>query len=650
MPLRHEVFWRELFMKTFKVIFQPSGQRGECEEGKTVLEAAQELGVAIESVCGGEGRCGKCKVKVLEGECSPLSEEEAKWIDASGRLEGYRLACSVRIKGNISIFIPEESALQKQVVRKELIQRSVELKPSVLSYSVELRPPSFHDLLGDFDRLRKALSDIYHLPSLDIDLPALQKLPQVLRAGNWKVTAYVWMDRKILDIKPAATGGPYGLAVDIGTTTVAGYLCNLGNGETVATQSMMNPQVAYGEDVMSRINYTMTHSRGLEKLHQSIVDGLNQLIQDIVKKAGLSSDDILDVTIVGNTLMHHLFLGIDPQYLGVSPFPPVLNRSIDLKAREVGVKVHASAHIHLLPIEAGFVGADNVGVLIAEQPHHQDEMVLIIDVGTNGELVMGNRHKLLSASCATGPALEGSHIQFGMRAAPGAIERIHIDPDTLEVDFKVIGDQDWKSKTGKPSKAKGICGSGIIDAVAELYRCGVIDKSSRMKKELSSPRLILIDEKPEFVIAWKGETSLGKEITISQQDIRNVQLAKAALYAGAKLMMKKLGIEKLDRVCLAGAFGSYIDPEKALILGMFPNCDLRHVSAVGNAAGEGARMALLNREKRLEANEIAQKVEYLELTIEPEFQKEFIEAMQIPHMYDPFPALMGIVRDGILHQ
>lgn len=636
-------------MKKFKVTFQPSGKRGEIHEEKTILEASRELGVQIESLCGGEKICGKCKAKLLEGELSPFTDEEAKFISEPEKLEGYRLSCSARIRGNVLIFVPEESLIQKQVVRKEIAGKRIEHKPTLISYYIELTPPSFHDLRSDCDRLKKALSQDYPLPHLDIDYPALLKLPHVLREGNWKVTVVVWMDREILDIRPGRVKEIYGIAIDVGTTTVAAYLCNLGNGEVVATESRMNPQVIYGEDVMSRITYTMTHPEGLQTLHQAITNGLNQLIQTITERIKHSPDDILELTVVGNTVMHHLLIGIDPQYLGGSPFPPVLNRSMDIKARDLGLKVHPSANVHLLPVEAGFVGADNVGVLIAEEPYNQDAMVLIIDVGTNGELVMGNRNQLLSASCATGPALEGAHIKFGMRAAPGAIERVKIDSKTLEVDFKVIGEDDWKLKSGNV-KAKGICGSGIIDAVAELYRNGIIDKSGRFKKELPSPRLMAFDGKPEFVIAWKDETSIGKEITITQHDVRNIQLAKGALYAGAKLMMKKLGIEKLDKVILAGAFGTYIQPEKAMILGMFPDCELKNVCAVGNAAGEGARMALLSRDKRADAEEIARKVKYMELTIEQDFQKEFIEAMQIPHMKDPFPHLRGVVRDEILDQ
>jgi uncharacterized 2Fe-2S/4Fe-4S cluster protein (DUF4445 family) len=452
------------------------------------------------------------------------------------------------------------------------------------------------------------------------------------------------MGQEILDVKPGKEDDFYGIAIDVGTTTVAGYLCNLGTGELVTTQAMMNPQVVYGEDVMSRIAYTVTHPDGVEKVHRSIIDALNQLIGAVAQRSGLSSEDILELTIVGNTAMHHLFLKIDPQYLAVSPFTPVVHRSMDIKARDLGLKVHSSANVHILPVEAGFVGADNVGVLIAEEPYRQDAMVLIIDIGTNGELVMGNKKRLLSSSCATGPALEGAHIKFGMRAAPGAIERVRIDSNTLEVNFKTIGEKDWQLES-KSGSAVGICGSGIIDVVAELFRNKIILPSGRFSQDIPSPRLRMSDQGPEFVVAWRDEASIGKDIIITQQDIRNVQLAKAALYTGAKLMMKKLGIEKLDKVILAGAFGTYINTEAAMILGMFPDCNLRNVYAVGNAAGDGARIALLNREKRAEAEEIARKVEYVELTIEKDFQKEFIDALSFPHAKDPFPHLKGLLKE-----
>lgn len=631
-------------MKKFQVVFQPSGRRGEIPEEETIIEAARGLRVEIESLCGGLRNCGKCKVKLVEGLLSPFTEEEAKFITDSERKDDYRLACAARIRSDLLIFVPEVSQIEEQVVRKAATVKPIELKPAIIPYYVELASPSFYDLLGDFDRLKKALSEKYHLPSLDIDYLALLRLPHILRQENWKVTAAVWMDKKILAIKPGHVNDLFGLAIDVGTTTVAGYLCNLRSGELIATQSMMNPQVVYGEDVMSRINYTLTHREGLKKLHGSIIDGLNQLIETITQRSNLSPEDILELTIVGNTAMHHLLLKIDPQYLGVSPFTPAMHKSMDVHARDLGLKAHPSANVHILPIEAGFIGADNVGVLIAEEPHHQDEMVLIIDIGTNGELVMGNRERLFSCSCATGPALEGGHIQFGMRAAPGAIERVKIDPNTLEVNFRVIGDPHWQSES-KSRAAKGICGSGIVDAIAELFRNGIIDKSGHFKKDFPTRRLRLSDEKPEFVIAWKEETAIERDIFVTQQDVRNVQLAKGAIYAGAKLMMKRLGIETLDKIILAGAFGSYVDPQEALILGMFPDCDLRNVHSVGNAAGEGARIALLNRDKRVEADEIARGVEYMELTVEEDFQKEFIEALHFPHMKNSFPHLNGILRE-----
>ena len=628
-------------MKKYQVVFQPSGIKGEVSDGKTIIEASREFGIEIESLCGGVRNCGKCKIKLVEGHLSPFTEEEAKFITELERAEGYRLSCAAQIKGDVLIYVPEESRTEGRVVRKEATERHFELKPAVTLYFVELPPPSLQDPLGDFDRVKKALSEKYQLHDLEINYQTLLKVSRVLREANWKVTAAVWMEEEIIDIKPGRVDEIYGLAVDIGTTTIAGYLCSLRSGKVIATESMINPQVIYGEDVMSRITYAMTHpEEGLEKLHRSVINGLNRLIKTITKKSHLFPEDIIELTVVGNTAMHHLFLKIDPEYLGVAPFPPAIHRSIDVKAADLGLKVNPSANAHLLPIEAGFVGADNVGVLIAEEPHHQDEIVLIIDIGTNGELVLGNRKKLISSSCATGPALEGAHIKFGMRAAQGAIERIEIHPETLDVRFQVIGN----------CKATGICGSGIIDAAAELYRNGILDRSGRFRNEIKSSRLRVVDETTEFVIAWKNETSIGKDITITQKDVRNIQLAKAALYTGAKMMMRRLGIKKLNKVMLAGAFGSYIDPEKALVLGMFPDCDLKNVYAVGNAAGDGARLALLNREKRAEADEIARKVEYMELSIEADFQKEFIEAMQIPHMEDSFPHLKDIVRDEILNQ
>ena len=638
-------------MKTHQVIFQPSGRRGEIPAGKTVMEASRSLGVDIESVCGAKKSCGKCLIRIesgtferygitsLPGHLSPFTEEETKHIGEKERAEGFRLACAAAITGDVLITVPEKSRTGNQVVRKAASEREISLDPAVRLFPVTLTPPDLNHPLGDYERLTAALAEGFGISRPAIDYPALLKLPGALREGNWRVTAALWMEREILAVFPGEVEETYGLAIDVGSTTVAAYLCSLQTGRIIATGSLMNPQVAYGEDVMSRITYTMDHpADGLEKLRGAIIDGLNLVIRNVTAERKLIPADILEATLVGNTAMHHILLGIDPRTLGVSPFTPAIHRSLDVKARDLGLAIHPAANVHILPVEAGFVGADNVGVLIAEEPYRREEKVLIIDVGTNGEMVMGNREKLLSASCATGPALEGAHIRFGMRAAFGAIERVRIDPATLEVSFKIIGEERWRPEV-PITGAKGICGSGIIDAVAQLHRAGIIDGTGRFQTKLDTPRLRLHDGKPEFVIAWREETSLGEDITIGQQDVRSVQLAKGALYAGAKLMMKRLGIAKLDRVILAGAFGSYIDKTEAMALGLFPDCDLENVYSVGNAAGDGARIALLDRKKRIEAETVARQVEYLELTLSADFQEEFVEALSIPHKTDRFPHL-----------
>jgi uncharacterized 2Fe-2S/4Fe-4S cluster protein (DUF4445 family) len=456
------------------------------------------------------------------------------------------------------------------------------------------------------------------------------------------------MDREIVKIEPGFVNVSYGLAVDVGTTTVAAYLCDLETGKVVNTESMMNPQVPYGEDVMSRITYAMTNEDGLETMRNAIITGVNELIEKITADIRTNGADgggaIVDMTVVFNTAMHHIFLGFNPVYIGRSPFIPAVQESLDIKASDLGIRINPTSYVHVLPIEAGFVGADNVGVLIAEEPYNSDDTVLIIDIGTNGELLLGNRKAVCSTSCATGPAFEGAQIKFGMRAAPGAIEKVRIDPETREPQYKVIGKADWHTHIERVN-AKGICGSGIIDVIAEMFKAGIIDKSGKFAKELETPRVRKdADGKPEYVLAWADETSIGTDITVTQSDVRALQLAKGALYAGAKLMMKKMGIEKLDRVVLAGAFGSHIDTAASLTLGMFPDCNIEKVYAVGNAAGDGAIMAIINRNKRGEASQKARWVEFVEIAVEPEFEKEFMMAMHIPHMKDAFTNLKGLLE------
>jgi uncharacterized 2Fe-2S/4Fe-4S cluster protein (DUF4445 family) len=625
-----------------RLTFHPSGRRGYIEQGKTLLEAAQQLSEELESVCGGKLICGKCAVKIDESsfaECgiepnkpplSPPTEEEVELLLQRGLDDKYRLACQARLCGDVVVFVSEATRRAKQIIRKSTMERAIAVKPAIKKYYVELSSPTLDNPIADSELLITELEHSFALKHLSIDYPVIKELSTCLRRSQWKVTVTVWINRQIIKVEPGYVDKSYGLALDIGTTTVAGYLCDLESGKVLVTEGITNPQVAYGEDVMSRITYMTMNPDGLATLNAIIVDTINTLIVSLTGQVGIKPEDISEVTIVGNTTMHHTLLNIRPEYLAKIPFSPTINSSLDIKSRELGIGLGKSANVHILPVKAGFLGADTVGVLIAEEPYNQDEMMLIIDIGTNGELVLGNREKLISASCAMGPALEGAHIKFGMRAALGAIEHIAISKQSLEVRFKVIGNEGWDMPPS-PIKVAGICGSGIIDAVAEMVKVGIVDKSGRFNTKIDSNRLVNTNGSPEFVIAWANETSLGlgEDITVSIGDVREVQLAKAAIYAGSRMLMSKLGVNRLDKVVLAGAFGSYISRENALAIGLFPKCKLEKVYSVGNAAGDGARLALINIEKRQEAEDIVKKVEYVELSAEPEFQNLFLDALPL---------------------
>lgn len=678
-----------------KVIFQPSGRRGEVPRGITIIEASRLLGVDIETLCGEQKVCGKCIVRIEDGffekyglesgmsHVSPWEEEEQKYINEEDRKKGHRLGCVAKVEGDLLIFVPEESRAGKQVVSKAARDIHILHNPAVKIYHVQVSPPTFEEPTGDFERVCRSLEREYGLKDLTVDIHALRQLPAALREGNLSVTVSVWMDKEVIRFRPGKVDKAFGLAIDVGTTTVAGYFCDLTTMEVLDTISFMNPQCKYGEDIMSRITFHMMHADGLTRMSDDIIEELNRLIDQAVKntyppkkkrekKKGqedseewievpeegktylrLTREDIEDITLGGNTVMHHILLQLDPEHVGLAPFPPVVHRSLDIKARDLGIHINPSSYVYVLPIEAGFVGADNVGVLIVEEPYKSDENVLIIDIGTNGELVLGNRNKIISSSCATGPALEGAQISFGMRAAPGAIERIEIDPETHEVNYKVIGRDAWrKYSEAEDMQAKGICGSGILDVLAELYRCGIITKTGAFNKKQKSDRFRRNPDtnQPEFVLAWKEESSIDRDIVITQKDVRQIQLAKGALYAGCILMLQHMGLDKPERVKIAGAFGTHVDRQKALIMGLFPDCPIDMIQSVGNAAGDGCRAALLNIQKRAEASWCSRNVKYIELTVEENFQKQFMEAMQLPHMTHEFPHLEGIVPGEILHQ
>lgn len=639
--------------------------------GISLLEASRRIGADVEALCGEQQICGKCKVRIETGRfekygitsglenASPWQDGEGNFISAKERTDGLRLACTATVKGDLLVFVPDESRAGKQVVSKMPRPIAIDLDPAVKTVMIRVSEASLEEPSADFERVCRVLQSNHGLSDLTIDLQTLRELPGALRSDRGRVTISIWQDREIIRVRPGDTTASYGMAIDIGTTTMAGYLCDLQTGEVIATASMMNPQVTFGEDVMSRITYHMNHTDGLQQMGKVLVEGLNQLIASAAADAGdnrggpISPEDIEDLTVCGNTAMMHILCQLDPGALGVIPFTPVHHRSLDIKMRDLGLHINPAAYLYVLPNPAGFVGGDSMGVILAEAPHKSETLQLIIDIGTNGELILGNSEKLISTSCATGPAFEGAQIEFGMRAAPGAIERVRIDPQSHRVDYKVVGRDAWRGFS-KPEEmqTRGICGSGILDVMAELYKAGIVKKSGAFDPQHPSDRLRKNKQTGmrEFVLARAAETTIGRDVVITQKDIRQIQLAKAAIYTGCKMLLRQMQVDRPEAVKIAGAFGNHVDRTLALVTGLFPDCPVERVTAVGNAAGDGCRLALLSRKKRAEAERIARRVEYIELTLEKDFQQQLVEATQIPHMTDPFPSIKGIVPVEILNQ
>lgn len=646
-------------MTDYTIALMPSGRRGSVPSGTTLLEAARLLGVEIESICGGRQTCGKCQVIVEEGNfpkhglvseanhLTPVGAVEAAYCAEHG-LTGRRLACAGEVVGDLLINVPEESQARKQIIAKAATDRVIEIDPAVRQVYIDVEEPTMESHGGDWERIQKALADQWQVTHPTLDSVILPTLQPALKKGKFKVTVTLWQDREVLRVEPGYKEGAYGLAVDIGSTTVVAHLCDLRTGEVLATEATMNPQVRYGEDLMSRVSYCMMEPQGVSRMHRAIIVALNDLASKAAAKAKIELDDIVDCVLVGNPVMHHFLLNIDPVELGGAPFALAVSAALDLKARDLGLKFNIAARIHILPCIAGHVGADNLAVQLAEAPHQQDSLMLIIDVGTNAEIVLGNRQQILCASSPTGPAFEGAQITHGQRAAPGAIERVRIDAATLEPSWKVIGCEDW-IRPGEESldsaRATGICGSGIIEVIAEMFVSGITDADGRFNENGNqrSPRVRFNGRSGEYVLVDEKQTATGKTIVVTQNDVRAIQLAKAALYAGAKLLMNTAGVTTVDKIVLAGAFGSFIDPKYAMILGLIPDCDLEKVVAVGNAAGDGARIALLNKGQRLEATRLAHWDQHIQTAVDPNFQNEFVAAMAMPHASDPFPHLDGLV-------
>jgi uncharacterized 2Fe-2S/4Fe-4S cluster protein (DUF4445 family) len=643
------------------VVFMPSGRRGRFTLGTPVLDAARSIGVYIESVCGGRGICGRCQVHQAEGvfakhniaslreNLTPCSDTERRYAERRSLPADRRLSCSARILGDLVIDVPIDAAINNQVVRKRAEARAIERDLATHLHYVEINSLDMGQPLGDLDRLIAALQRDFGLPDLTCDAEVLPHVQPVLAKGEHKVTAAVYTDDgpapRIIGLWPGYREELFGVAIDIGSTTIACHLVDMMSGRTIASAGTVNPQVRFGEDLMSRVSYVMLNPHGRSALTDAVRGAINGLIGRVVGQSGIGAHDILEAVFVGNPIMHHLFLGLDPTPLGQAPFALAVSRAVRLPTRETGITLHPAARAYILPCIAGHVGADAAAVALAEVPRESAETTLIVDIGTNAEILLGKAERLLAASSPTGPAFEGAEISAGQRAAPGAIERVRIDHQTLEPRIKVIGADLWSDEPGfaeatEATGITGICGSGIVEAIAEMFLSGIVTADGVIDGTLTarSDRMIAVGRTFAYVL-WRGDV----EIRVTQTDVRAIQLAKAALYAGARLLMEKLQVVEVDQIKLAGAFGTHIDPKYAMIIGLIPDCPQDKVSAVGNAASTGARMALLSRKHRREVEELVRTVEKIETATEPRFQEHFINAMGLPNRIEPFPHLSAAV-------
>lgn len=647
------------------VVFTPSGKRGRFAVGTPILTAARALGVDLDSVCGGRGICSKCQVAPQFGEfpkhgvtsaedaLSEWNAVEERYRAKRGMIDGRRLGCQATVQGDVVVDVPPESQVHKQVVRKRAEAREIVMDPATRLYYVEVAEPDMEKPTGDLERLQEALAQQWGLAHAVGDLRTLQMLQPALREGGWKVTVAVHHGdglgpARIIQVWPGFhEGSIYGAAFDVGSTTVACHLCDLVTGEVLASSGLMNPQIRFGEDLMSRVSYAMMNPGGAAAMTKAVREAANALIGQVAAEARVDREEIVEAVFVGNPVMHHLLLGIDPKELGWAPFALATNSSLSLWSTEIGMEMHPNARIYILPCIAGHVGADAAAVALSEGPNVSDDLVLVVDVGTNAEILLGDRRQVLACSSPTGPAFEGAQISAGQRAAPGAIEKVEIDPVTKEPRFRVIGCELWSDDPGFAAAlgregVTGICGSGIIEVIAEMRLAGVIDEDGAIGSAAAAGtgRCVPDGRTHAYLL---HETPEGRRILVTQGDVRAIQLAKAALYAGARLLMDRRGVENVDRVILAGAFGAHISPKHAMVLGMIPDCPLEKVSSAGNAAGTGARIALLNSAARREIESVVRRIEKVETATEPRFQEHFVNAIAVPHKTDPFPVLNGVV-------
>lgn len=596
---------------SYTVDFQPVGRRGACPEGGTLLGAARALGVDLASVCGGYGTCGSCKVQIVAGELTPAGLREQRELSAAELAQGYRLACLAEPLSDCRVHVPPESLTALQRTQVEGLEVLAEVRPSVTTCVVDIAPPTLDDLRGDDERLCEVVSATCGLEATVEDLAVARQASTELRRLNWQARVTL-RGSEVVHVAPVDE--PWlGLAVDIGTTKIATYLVDLATGQTLDARGAMNPQIAYGEDVIARLVYASKGEAESRRMQTLLVDGLNQLVSSACSAAAARPADVVDAVVVGNTAIHHLFLGLPVPQLALAPYVPAVRGAVDVKARDMGLQFAPGARVHLLPNIAGYVGADHVAMLLATGIAGRSDSVLAIDIGTNTEMCLAHRGQMTSLSCASGPAFEGAHIKFGMRAAPGAIERVRIVEGRAE--YKTIGDE----------PPVGICGSGLLDVVAHLRLAGLLDRRGRLDGHLVQES----EGDREFVIASGTEAGNGRPIAVTQHDIRELQLAKGAIRCGIEALLQDAGIAAgdLDQVIIAGAFGTYIDVQSAIGIGLLPQVPPERVSQVGNAAGTGARLALISAAYRDQGRDLVQRVRYLELARTSRFMRNFAEAM-----------------------
>ena len=638
------------------VVFTPSGRRGQIAVGTTLLDAARQLGVDLDSVCGGRGICGRCQVEPTFGDfakhgmtvaadhVSPRSKVEDSYRGRRPLDGSHRLSCAATVCGDLVVDVPAGSQVHRQVVRKEVDLGDLELDPVLVLRLVEVPEPTLDESIGEVRRLVEALDSQWGLTGITVDDRIVAELQAALASGRRTITVAIRDDSLVVAAWPGLRDRALGVAVDVGSTTIAGHLCDLATGTVLATAGAMNPQIRFGEDLMSRVSYVMMNPGGEVALTNAVREVLDSLLGDLCVQADAERDEVLELVLVGNPVMHHLFLGYDPTPLGGAPFALAVDGALDLMAGDLNLDAHASTRVHVLPCIAGHVGADTAAVILATRPHEADDVYLVVDVGTNAEIVLAGGGRVLAASSPTGPAFEGAQISAGQRATVGAIERVRIDPATGEPRIRVIGVEAWSDEEGfaegvASTGVTGICGSGIIEVVAELWMAGLMTADGVIGGADTRPSDRIEADGRTFSYLLHDPGDGGERLLVTQNDIRAIQLAKAALYAGIRLLMDHLGVDGIDRIGLAGAFGSHIDTVRATVLGLVPDCDPDRVASVGNAAGAGAVIALLSRRARTEIQDVVSRIEKIETALEPSFQAHFVDAMAIPHRTADYPRL-----------